>query len=115
MLVFAMVLVILFLFDRLLVVDKVTEDYYRKLDIIVSKDLPNVDRRSSSTVDSSHAEPDSSPEVATMSSKVATFKIDEEEDDEGVEEESSYQRRLSSRSSTTSTEKVNTNLLFSSL
>ena len=91
------------LFYRLLVVDKATEDYYRKLDIIVSKDLPTVDRRSSSIGQvESHAEPDSAPEA---SGKVATFKI-EEDDDEGVEEETSYQRRLSSRSSTTSTEKV---------
>ena len=31
----------------LLVVDKVTEDYYRKLDIVVSNDLPNIARLSS--------------------------------------------------------------------
>ena len=41
-------------------VDKATEDYYRKLDIIVSKDLPNVERLSS-VMTAAVTVPDSAP------------------------------------------------------
>jgi hypothetical protein len=103
----------------LLVVDKATEDYYRKLDMIVSSEMPNIDRRSSAKAPSSPPPeiPDSDPEVEPESTKlpervVAKFQIDD--DDEGLEagvdedEEDAAQPRLPSRSSSSSADKVTT-------
>ncbi len=109
------------IFFSLLVADKATEDYYRKLDVIISHHLPNIVRGSSVTQPPPTVEPDSArpktPVPEKIESKVSDLKI-EEDDDEGVEEEvdevdeveqveaKSASRRLSSRSSSSSAEKV---------